>query len=278
MQNPATPRPVRLAHGMVENGQSRFLPILTSTLAQEIMASGYAPQTLERIYAGRLTGGLLARAADRVVLDLPVHFALRERYEAAVGEICAAAILARRNGASSFRVLSAPVGLAAELTGAARRLREQDPETLSRLRCWGVDRDPEGNLLEQTAERAREAGLSLRLIHEDLRRRREVEAVTRREGPFHFINCVGLSQLYSGKELTNQVRFFARLLAPGGTLLLDRWNSTSEDEQTARLGIGMQSLSGVEAATLVRDAGLKVEREHPTGEGGCVLMVLRKPE
>src|SRR5689334_21740010 len=111
----STPRPVRLAHDLVENGQGRLLPALSSSVAQDILAGGYDALALQRVYANRTRGGLVGRIADRVVLDLPVHQGLRERLEAAVGETYAAAVMAQRNGQEEFRVLFAPCGLGAEM-------------------------------------------------------------------------------------------------------------------------------------------------------------------
>src|SRR5687768_3291057 len=91
IQSPTTPRPVRLAHDLAENGQGQYIPILSSALVQDILTHGYGARTLERIYANRPEGelGLVGKAADRLVLDLPVHEGLRERHQAAIGEICA---------------------------------------------------------------------------------------------------------------------------------------------------------------------------------------------
>ncbi|HEU4753590.1 MAG TPA: class I SAM-dependent methyltransferase, partial [Armatimonadota bacterium] len=249
-------------------------PILSSPLAQEILSEGYTPRTLDRVYASRPSAemGLVGRVADRMVLDLPVHLALRERLEAAVGEICAAAVLAARAGEPQFRVLSAPCGLAAELCGVAKRLRDERPETFSRLRCWGVDRDPDGALLPEAARRARQAGLNARFIREDLRRYREVAAVVRENGPFHLVSCVGLARGRSLEEIAELVRFYAGVLAPGGTLLVDRWESDSKD--AFRIDMGRHGAAQFQA--MLRNAGLTIEREHTTGEGGCVLLVARK--
>src|SRR5688572_24007847 len=172
MENPSTPRPVRLAHGLVASGQSRFLPVLSSALAQDVLTRGYDARTLDRVYANLPHGDLgpVGRIADRVVLDLPVHQGLRERREAAVGEICAAAVMAIRRGEAEFRMVCAPCGLGSEMLGAAERLRLARPETFARLRCWGVDPDLEGGLLPEATRRARAAGLNARFIREDLRR------------------------------------------------------------------------------------------------------------
>jgi hypothetical protein len=278
MEHPGTPRPVRLAHRLMENGQGRFLPMLSSAVAQEILVSGYQPATLELVYENRTHGGVVGRIADRLVLDLPIHEAMRERLEATAGEICAAATLMLRAGAPEVRALFAPCALGAEIVAAARRLREQQPDMLSRFRVWGVDPDRGNDLLPQAGRRATAAGVTAELIREDLRRHREVLAVSERVGGFHVISCVGLTQHHNAQEIAALVRFYASLLLPGGTLLLDRWHSV---ECTSRVADGLgQMLQYVPASQIHRcitEAGLEIEREHPTGEGGCVLAVGRKP-
>jgi hypothetical protein len=278
IQSPSSPRPVRLAHNMVENGQGRFLPVLSSPLAQEILSEGYGARTLERVYANRPSGelGLVGKVADRLVLDMPVHLGLRERLQAAAGEICAAAVPAVRAGVSEFCVLSAPCGLNTEVLAAAERLREERPETFHRLRCWGVDADRDGTVLPEARRRARALGLNVRFIREDLRRHREVAGVVRENGPFHLINCVGLAQDRSLEELAELVHFYAGLLAPGGTMLIDRWETSDKAALTTGFLDSMGRHSVSQFLTLLRGAGLTVEREHATGEGGCVLLVARK--
>lgn len=279
MENPSTPRPVRLAHGLVASGHSRFLPVLSSSLAQDVLTRGYDARTLDRVYANLPHGDLgpVGRMADRVVLDLPIHQGLRERREAAVGEICAAAVMAIRGGEPEFRIVCAPCGLASEILGAADRLRAARPETFARLRCWGVEPDVEGNIIPEAARRARAAGISARFIREDLRRYREVSATARREGPFHLAACLGISSGRSLLETGEIIRFYAGLLAPGGTLLVDRWQPASKSKVSASLGIQIRCPATAEFNDILSGAGLVVEREHPSGEGGCVLVVARKP-
>lgn len=277
IQNPATPRPFRLAHNLVEKGQSRYLPILSSSIAQDILTSGYDAATLERVYQNRTRGGLVGRMADRKILDLPVHHALRERLEAASGEIFCAAVLSARAGEPTFRALFAPCGLGAELQSVAERFSHRAPELLARFQAWGVDADRDGHMLPHAAARARAAGVQARFLREDLRRGREVAAVARKEGGFHLVSCVGLTQQFSVQDAARLLQLYSRLLLPGGTLLIDRWDRTEDSELPASLGAQMTCTPAAEMISLLKAAGLEVEREHPTGEGGCVLLVARKP-
>ena len=235
LQSPTTPAPVRLAHGMVAEGKGRYLPLLSSALAQSILSEGYDARTLDRVYRNRPSNemGVLGLLADRMVLDLPVHQALRERLEAASGEICAAVTLGVRAGISDFRLLCAPCGLDSELFRAAERLRETRPDAFAALRCWGVDPDLHGDLLPEAASHARALGLPLQLLREDLRRRREVAAVVAAEGPFHTVVCLGLTQRFSATDSNELLRFYSSLLAPGGVLLADRWERTESPRLAA---------------------------------------------
>ena len=276
IQHPSTPEPVRLAHGLVENGQSRYLPILSSPLAQEILARGYEARILEKICANRASDvGIVGRMADRVILDLPLHSAFRERYEATVGEVCASVVLAVRAGAPEYRMLFAPCGLGCELLGAADRLRRTRPEAFARIRCWGVDPDADGHLLPEARRRTAAAGVPAEFLREDLRRFRSVDGVVELQGPFHLVNCVGASQTRTVEEMGALVEKYSRALTPGGTLLIDRWQP-ARTEVTADLGLKMQCHNARDFQLMLAAHGLTIEREHTTGEGGNVLIVARK--
>jgi len=278
LQSPSTPQPVRLAHGLVENGRSRALPVLSSALAQDILTRGYDARTLDRVYANTPDGnlGLAGKLADRTVLDLPVHSALRERRDAVVGEICASAVLGIRSGQPEYRVLFAPCGLGTEIAGVAERLKSARPETFNRLRCWGVDPDLNGDVLAEAVRRVRCTGVECRFIREHLRRRREVDAVVEREGPFHLVCALGVSGQHSLEDLGEMVRHFSRNLALGGQLVMDRWESAESSPIEKGLGIEMRCHQARAFHEMLAAAGLELEREHATGEGGCVVLVARK--
>jgi hypothetical protein len=279
IQSPSTPKTVRLAHGLVENGQGQFLPVLSSGLAQEILTRGYDALTLDRVYSNRPAAdlNLVGKIADRLILNLPVHEGLRERLQATVGEICGTATVAARSGETDFRVLCAPCGLGCEMVGVAERLRGSRPDVLAKMRFWGVDADRDGMLLRETARRTQAAGLKVRLIREDLRRHHEVRAAARREGLFHLVSCVGITQGFSLSQAAELVRFYSTVMAPGATLLIDRWQPSEKSKVTDGLGVRPRCDSEREFTAMLEAAGLSIEREHPSGEGGCVLVVARKP-
>ena len=277
IQDPATPRQVRLAHGMVETGKGRWLPLLSSPLAQEILTHGYDPLALDRVYSDEVEdgSGMLARMADRVVLDLPLHRGLRERLEAIAGEIVAAVSLGLKHS-DEFRLLAAPCGLAHEPLRAAQRLLAARPESFAALRLWGVDADAEGTLLPEAARRAGKLGLRATFVHEDVRRLREIDPIVARHGLFHGICCAGLTQRHSATDVARLLQVYSGVLAPGGTLLLDRFEGDGQDRAGDVLAEGLPRLQGRAAHEMLAAAGLTIQREHATGEGGCVVTVARK--
>ncbi len=295
LDSPSLRTPVRLARGLVKQGQPQYLPVLSSALAQDLLERGYDALTLERVYQNRAAGdlGMVGRVADRVVLDLPVHSALRERLQAFTGEICAAAVVAVRNGESEFRLLSSPCGLGQELLSAGERLRATRPETFARLRCWGVDPDPQGEILPEARRRARELGFrvgteaptgraadgapSIEFLREDLRRRRGVSALVRNHGPFHFICCPGLALSHSVAEVTELIGFYTGLLAPGGQIAVDRWQAAETTRLDRCLSVPITHMARSEFRRILEKAGLEPIREHMTGEGGCVVTLAQRP-
>lgn len=279
IQRPSTPRPVRLAHDMVDTGKGKWLPLLSSPFARDLMTQGYDAFALDSVYSGRTEakGGLFARMADRMVLDLPLHRGLRERRDAYAGEIMAAAVLAVREDLSEFRLLSAPCGLADEALQAAARLRASRTEAFAALRMVGVDSDPEDCVLREAAARAREHGVTATFIREDLRRLKELEARVATDGPFHAVTCVGLTQRHSPEDCAKLVQTYAGMLAPGGTLLIDRCEGDRSDEAGQVLAQSLPRISASAVHAMLKAAGLIIEREHPTGEGGYVVTVAKKP-
>lgn len=273
----AIPRPVRLAHGLMERGQSRFLPMLSSRLARNILEGGYTPGMLEHVYSRRTCGHLLGKVTDLLVLDLPVHSALRERFQATVGELCAAVVPVLRAGKAEARLFHAPCGLGSELVALAGRLDALEPGLVERVSGLAVDRDPQDQVLRLASRRLRDTGLKVRCLREDLRRRRGVSADVEAHGGYDVACCVGLRQELTGEETARQLAFVAGLLNPGGRLLIDRWNPVPPGSRHG-VGVPMCSTSAGELTRWLTEAGLVVEREHPTGEGGCVLVVARRPE
>lgn len=282
LAHPATPAPVRLAHDLVREGRGRYLPVVSSILAQAILQRGYDAHTLERVYTNRADGelGPVGIVADRMVQDLPTHEALRERLEAIAGELRAALVMAARRTEppAPLRLLTVPCGLGAELTALADRLRKGRGEVLARLHCVGLDEDRDGTLLAETRRRVRGAGLATALVTVPALRSREIATAAAGHAPYAAIACPGLTQRLPEAELTTLLQELAGLLLPGGTLVIDRWEPSEAPGLAEALGYRWRCQSPMAFREMLATAGLDVEREHPSGEGGCVVTVARRPE
>ena len=276
IRHPRTPVPVRLAQRLVQRGESHSLPVLSSRLARQILSGGYDARTLNSIYSQLPApgSGPIGQFADRMILDIPFHRGLKEQFEATVGEVCAAAVLLHRGGAEDIRILFSPCGVGAEIAAVAEKLSRKRPATLSRVRFWGVDPDRDGTLLPDARRAAREAGARAEFLRADLRRHRDVAAVASEEGPFHVISAVGLTQLYTGEALAAELRFLRGMLAQGGTLILDRREPAEAPRVARSLQYGSRNVSGRQLGGALTSAGLAATREHPSGDGGCVLVVV----
>ncbi len=274
-----TPWSIRLAQQLLDRGRARFVHMVPSLTLQSIMRRGYDAETLQRIYRNVPEGeiGPYGAIVDRILLNSPLHQGLRERLQATIGEMTAAAVVALHGGTAEFRVLVAPFGCGAELEGLAARLRQRNPDLLPRVRCWGVDGTMNSSSRARMVRRLAEQGLSVRIAPEDLRRNREAPSIAAEVGPFHLISLVGAGQSVVPIELGRLVEQMSRCLAPGGTMLIDRWSPAESDRYAQGLGLSAQYLSAADLAAVLTTSGLVIEREHPTGEGGCTVTVCRKP-
>jgi hypothetical protein len=268
--------PVRVATDLLGTGRGHLLPVLSSALAQDILRRGYDGGTLDRIYENKPRGSLgpIGRMADRVVLDLPIHHALRERLEAAGGEMLAAAVLHLKRDPGNLRILSVPCGTGSEWVLFANRLREIDPSLLERVRCWGTDRSR--NSLREAAARASRAGLSVEFLGPGASQQAEMARIAAEHGGFHLITAFGLTQQDGLQGIDSLLNEYAGYLASGGTLLFDRWEPGETTAVMKGLNIQVRHHPSREVYHALANAGLDLRREHPSGEGGCVLVVARK--
>jgi len=140
--------------------------VLPSALASDILLRGYDPRTLDRVYRDRAAGSLgpIGRVVDRLVLDMPLHEALRERFDAAVGELCAAVVGRTRESELPCRVLMAPCGLGREILAADSRLRIRHPELVNAVEWFAAENPVDPGVLVEAAERSAAAGVSVRWL------------------------------------------------------------------------------------------------------------------
>lgn len=264
-----------LMRGLVENGRAHLLPVLPSALASDILLRGYDPRTLDRVYRDRAAGsfGPIGRVVDRMVLDMPLHEALRERLDAAVGELCAAVVVRARENKLPCRVLMAPCGLGREILAADARLRVRHPELVNGVEWFGAENPVDPGVLAEAAERSAAAGVTVRWLARN--------PVTLKLDDIGGRPCdviVGLGSTFqrSVGSVGSLIRTHASLLKSGGVLLVDRWDASGKHRLSRAMSIESTPVSRTELHRILRSAGLSVEREHPTGSGGCTLTVCRK--
>lgn len=276
LQRPELRRPLRVARRLAALEGKRYMPMAASLLAQHIVERGYDGATLDQVYRNRSTAASpLARIADRALLGLPVHAALRERHEAMTGEICSAAVLAVRDGEAEFRVLASPVGAGSEIFAVRDALAERRPDTWRRIVWTGVDPDLHDDALTLTGKRLAAARVACRLLRGGAGVESELKKITDEQGRFHLACCPGISDR-GALRLTARLRSTAELLQPGGHLLFDRWESAPAASLSEGLRIRFQPVSANEAETALAEAGLELVRQHPTAEGGCVVVLARR--
>lgn len=269
-------RPLRVARRMAALEGKRYLPMAASPLAQDILERGYDGRTLEQIYANMPSqAGLLGRMADRALLRIPLHSALRERHEAMVGEICAAAVMGVRSGLPAFHVLMAPVGLGAEIAGVYRVLRERRPEVAARMRWIGLDPDPKGDILGAARVRLESLRARVRLLQETPAAWAELGRLTAAEGLFQMACCPGLGAR-GAQALGRNLRRLAPLLTSGGQVLFDRWEPAGDTQFRDALRLRIQPMTASECDALLRLSGFAPVRQHPTADAGCVVVLARK--
>lgn len=183
-----------------------------SDLGKEGIERSGSYRFADHIYANRATGrGIIGRAIDRILLNLPATRAIRKR--------CAESTSAMRGAwqaheasesTEPFRLLTVPCGLPRDMADFADSIPAEALRGPVNFEYTGMDIDP------VVLAAARDF-----LAHSAVRDTRWVEGNALDpdaypSGEFHYIGSTGLSEFLGGKELT---RFFTNVhqhLTPGG--------------------------------------------------------------
>lgn len=122
----------------------------TSDLAREGIENSGSFRFADHVYRGEPSGRYgIGYLLDAVLLRMRSARSMRSRFVHAQREILAAAARWAADPRDSFRVLSAPCGIARELAQAALTLRATHPTVHARARFFGLDLDPEPLALSQ---------------------------------------------------------------------------------------------------------------------------------
>ncbi|MEW6058898.1 MAG: class I SAM-dependent methyltransferase [Actinomycetota bacterium] len=253
---------------VVRAGRVSSFPLLFSDQARSILARGYDAFTTDRAYQLSPNGwaGPIGRAADRRVLALPVHVALRERL-VIVADALERAV--RAAACDPVGVLSAPCGLIRDLTEAAERLSDV------RVTWTAADLDDRGDVLPEAIRRSRTAGLNVAFVRGDLFDPATWNRLASRS-PFHVASCIGLTAWVGLDEVGRLAERFHDFLGPGGTLLMDNWREDTDAALARALDLPAHYHDSLAFRRTLEREGFVVERRRSTSRGVNTLWVLHR--
>lgn len=256
-----------------------YLPMLLSRQGKLVLKRKYDAVTTDNAYDLQPRGslGFVGRAIDRQVLKMPVHAALRQRLRLVVaalkGETRRAA---RHNPDGAVRVLSAPCGLSRDLLTAVRELKEEAPDVAKRLDLHGLDLDASDEAIPISRQRAALARVPVTYHREDLFNSRGLDDLFAKGQKFHVANCIGLTAWLDLHEVEKLGRHFHdKILAPGGSLVVDNWAPHSTSHLGNTLQINTRYHAPADFLAAFANAGFRVEREETTSNGVVTVYVLR---
>ena len=268
----------RLLLSWCMTGKWHYPFLLLSRTGYLLARDKYSAFSIDRVYANTPEGwGWIGRRVDRYLLDLPVHRAVRARFEFVVGngtEIVEQ-LLAQR--ADRLAVLSVPCGLVRDLCTIYARLRLGHPDIAERLVLYGLDVDFEGNVLEEAQRRARQAGVPIHLIQANALHPRSWSWLSGQEPSFSLINCIGLAPWLKPWELRSLLERFADHLHPGGYVLIDRWNHGKHGKWGKGADIHANYHTREEYREHIQMCGFTLLKSEILGEDEGMGYVLQKP-
>jgi len=249
-------------------GRVSSFPLLFSDQVRLILARGYDAFTTDRAYELTPHGwaGPIGRAADRRVLALPVHVALRERLAIVVNELEHAA---RSAANEPVRVLSAPCGLIRDLTEAAARLSDVA------VTWTAADLDDRGDVLPEAIRRSRAAGLDVAFLRGDLFDPATWNRLASRS-PFHVVSCIGLTAWVGLEEVGRLAERFHDFLVPGGTLLMDNWREETDAALARALDLPANYHDSLAFRRTLEREGFLLQNRRPTSREVNTLWILRR--
>lgn len=262
-------------------GKWSYLPLLLSRTGYLLAREKYSAFAIDRVYENRARGlGRIGRRMDRYLLDLPVHVAVRERFDfvvhAATEAICE--LLARDGGMVS--VLSVPCGLVRDLCRiyglVASRETAHVRETGRRLHFYGVDLDFEGQVLVEAGRRASRCGLPVQLVQANVMDGSLWSWVGKNRLEFSLVICIGLSPWLTAGELRMLIRRFADHLAHGGYVILDRFNRGRHSEMGAHAEIHANYHSDEDYRNHLSSSSMQLLRTVTLGDNEGTGYLLQK--
>jgi hypothetical protein len=266
-QSPASKRWQQMVR-VARAGRASSFGLLLSDQARSILRRGYDAFTTDRAYASSPHGwmGRLGRAADRRVLAMPVHVALRERLAIVVGALERAI---RGSTSKPVRVLSAPCGLIRDISTAAASVSDVTVLWIAQ------DLDDRGDVIPEAIRRSRASALDVAFVRGDLFDSK-TENRLGRHGPFDVVSCIGLTAWIGLEEIGRLAGMFHRLLAPGGTLLIDVWGESTDSALARALELPVNYHDPLVFGRTLEREGFVVEERCSTSGEVNTLWILRR--
>ena len=210
-----------------------YLPMLLSRYGREVVRRKYDAIATDLAYENHSSWelGPVSYIADKFVLSLPTHSALRQRLRFVADELKRAAIeFGTENPQQPVRILSAPCGAGRDLATFGGELAQENPELFARLEVHALDLDPTGEAIPLLKQRTTDAGMDVSTHRQDLFQLRASGSDTEQISRFDIVNCIGLTPWLTSEEVLSLVtRFHDDLMAESGVLLIDlfKWHRFS---------------------------------------------------
>jgi SAM-dependent methyltransferase len=270
--------PGQLVWRLARTGRVHYVGMLLSDYGRQILTRKYDAFSTDRAYTIEPSGkfGPVGKLVDRYVLSFPLHEALRQRL-ALVVEALVDEVRSRAEGVPTVRVLSAPCGLARDVTTAAVKLRDENQ--IKNLELVGVDIDETGDVLTEAGRRASEAGVEIDLLREDLfAPGTELAGRAAGTGGFDVVNSIGLTAWIDFPDLVRLIARYAELMKPGATLVVDNWVRHKHSHLGEMLEMPTRYHPEDVFRSAIEQAGLKVLDVETTANGIVTLWRAVLPE
>lgn len=258
-------------------GRWRYPILLLSQTGYLLAREKYSAFAIDRVYANTPDGwGWVGRRLDRYLLDLPVHQAVRARFEFVVQNATDVIERLLGQGADRLAVLSVPCGLVRDLYTIYMRLRPRHPEIADRLVLYGLDVDFEGNVLEEARRRALEAGVPIHLIQANALNPSSWSWLRETGTSLSLVNCIGLAPWLTPGELRALLARFWAHLRPAGYVLIDRWNHGRHGRWGEAADIHANYHTHDEYLEHIRSTGFRLLKSEVLGEAEGMAYLLQK--
>lgn len=257
-----------------------YLPMLLSRYGREVVRRKYDAIATDLAYENHCSWelGPVSYVADKFVLSLPTHGALRQRLRfVADGLKLATTEVGTASDSKPVRILSAPCGAGRDLAIFGSEIAAESPELFSLLEVHALDLDPTGEALPLLKQRATAAGMDVTVHQQDLFTLKTDNA----DGisSFDIVNSIGLTPWLTLEDVSALVTLFHNdLMADSGYLLIDLFKWHRFSRLAYSLEINTIYHEHDEFISTVERAGFRLLHESEASNKVNTLFTFRKGE